>query len=129
LYAAPIKIQQRVALTNCKYGITKLRRFVDFILIASAAVSLSHLPLKFPLSPTRIFARWIEHSLDVPTERLYHADAGIRSPLRGCSHGSKVKFGILHFLAQHYMVARRPCKLLDPNPLKTSCFATIATSE
>jgi hypothetical protein len=59
LYAAPIKIQQRVALTNCKYGITKLRRFVDFILIASAAVSLSHLPLKFPLSPTRIFARWI----------------------------------------------------------------------
>jgi hypothetical protein len=65
-----------------------LRKCGDLVILflsARAAVSLSHLPLKFPFSPMRIIARCIKHSLDVATERLHHADVH--------HHGGSILFG------------------------------------
>src|SRR5450631_4540787 len=65
-----------------------LRKCGDLVIVflsARAAVPLSHLPLKFPFSPQRIFARCIKRSLDVATERLHHADLH--------HHGGSILFG------------------------------------
>jgi len=78
LYTAQIKIQQQSRYRH-RQGIAKMRRFVVFVISASATVSSSQLSLKFTFSPMRVFARLIKHSLNVSVQR-----PPLSTPMRAC---------------------------------------------